>query len=46
MRHRGPLLRRLAAAPGVRASFPRGVHTDGFWRRVLPDAMAALGARA
>ncbi len=40
-----PAARRLAAAPGVRTSFPRGEHTDGFWRRVLPDAMAALGAR-
>ncbi|MFF4345600.1 alpha/beta hydrolase [Kitasatospora sp. NPDC001540] len=41
-----PAARRLAAAPGVRASFPRGEHTGGFWRRVMPDAMAQLGARS
>ncbi|GAA0686675.1 alpha/beta hydrolase-fold protein [Kitasatospora atroaurantiaca] len=27
------------------AHFPRGAHTDGFWRRVLPEAMAFLGGR-
>ncbi|MFC8721834.1 alpha/beta hydrolase [Kitasatospora sp. NPDC057198] len=39
-----PAGRRLAAVPGVRASFPRGEHTGGFWRRVMPQAMAELGA--
>lgn len=37
-----PAARRL----GDRAAethFPRGAHTDGFWRRVLPDATAFLG---
>ncbi|GAA2092393.1 hypothetical protein GCM10009759_18070 [Kitasatospora saccharophila] len=39
-----PAARRLAALPGVRASLPRGEHTGGFWRRVMPEAMVELGA--
>jgi S-formylglutathione hydrolase FrmB len=36
-----PAARTLATDGGARpASFPHGVHTDGFWRRVLPDALA------
>lgn len=27
------------------AVFPHGQHNDGFWRRVLPDALAFLGGR-
>ena len=31
-------------APGAaQAHFPRGEHTAGFWRRVLPDTMTFLG---
>ncbi|MFJ5234848.1 alpha/beta hydrolase [Kitasatospora sp. NPDC088391] len=40
-----PAARDLAAAPGARTHFPRGEHTDGFWRRVLPEALSLLGAR-
>ncbi|MDH6113987.1 enterochelin esterase-like enzyme [Kitasatospora sp. MAP12-15] len=39
-----PAARQLAAQGGVsQAHFPRGEHTDGFWRRVLPAAMDFLG---
>ncbi|MFG2698423.1 alpha/beta hydrolase [Kitasatospora sp. NPDC048407] len=40
-----PAARKLTGVRGVQAHFPRGEHTDGFWRRVMPDAMALLGAR-
>ncbi|WP_180290403.1 alpha/beta hydrolase family protein [Streptomyces sp. TLI_171] len=40
-----PAARRLATTPAVTARFPRGQHTAGFWRRVMPDAMALLGPR-
>ncbi|WP_052390472.1 alpha/beta hydrolase [Streptomyces sp. NRRL B-24484] len=37
-----PAARRLADR-AAETHFPRGAHTDGFWRRVLPDATAFLG---
>lgn len=39
-----PAASRFAAAtqPAV-ASFPPGGHDDGFWRRVLPDALSFIG---
>lgn len=40
-----PAARKLSGAPGVQTHFPRGLHTGGFWRRVMPDAVALLGAR-
>ncbi|WP_457032138.1 alpha/beta hydrolase [Kitasatospora sp. P5_F3] len=39
-----PAAREVARQARARAAhFPDGEHTDGFWRRVLPDAMAQLG---
>ncbi|MGF1430638.1 alpha/beta hydrolase [Kitasatospora sp. LaBMicrA B282] len=39
-----PAARQVAHQARARqAHFPDGEHTDGFWRRVLPDAMALLG---
>ncbi|WP_035796244.1 alpha/beta hydrolase [Kitasatospora mediocidica] len=39
-----PAARQLAARGGaVQGHFPRGEHTDGFWRRVLPAALDFLG---
>ncbi|OKJ03001.1 hypothetical protein AMK19_28260 [Kitasatospora sp. CB01950] len=40
-----PAARRLTGTRGVQVHFPRGEHTGGFWRRVMPDAVALLGAR-
>ncbi|MER8184396.1 alpha/beta hydrolase-fold protein [Kitasatospora sp. NPDC094015] len=37
-----PAARELAPR-ATEAHFPRGAHTDGFWRRVLPAATAFLG---
>ncbi|GJF27640.1 esterase [Kitasatospora sp. NE20-6] len=37
-----PAARRLADR-AAEMHLPRGAHTDGFWRRVLPDATAFLG---
>ncbi|MEU2630531.1 alpha/beta hydrolase-fold protein [Kitasatospora sp. NPDC007106] len=37
-----PAARKLADR-AAETHFPRGAHTDGFWRRVLPDATAFLG---
>ncbi|MEV4613752.1 alpha/beta hydrolase-fold protein [Kitasatospora sp. NPDC049258] len=37
-----PAARELAART-TEAHFPRGAHTEGFWRRVLPAATAFLG---
>ncbi|MEV6209064.1 alpha/beta hydrolase-fold protein [Kitasatospora sp. NPDC051914] len=34
---------RTLADRAAETHFPRGAHTDGFWRRVLPDATAFLG---
>jgi len=36
---------RTLTGHAAEAHFPRGAHTDGFWRRVLPDALAFLGRR-
>ncbi len=39
-----PAARTLAREGGaVTDDFPHGEHTDGFWRRVLPDALAFVG---
>ncbi|MFD7903659.1 alpha/beta hydrolase [Kitasatospora sp. NPDC059747] len=39
-----PAAREVARQARAReAHFPDGLHTDGFWRRVLPDAMSLLG---
>ncbi|MDH6136780.1 enterochelin esterase-like enzyme [Kitasatospora sp. MAA4] len=39
-----PAARQLATQGGaVQARFPRGEHTDGFWRRVLPAALDFMG---
>ncbi|GAA1979524.1 alpha/beta hydrolase [Kitasatospora viridis] len=39
-----PAARDLARQAHARqAHFPDGLHTDGFWRRVLPDAIGLLG---
>ncbi|KDN86889.1 alpha/beta hydrolase [Kitasatospora cheerisanensis] len=40
-----PAARKLSGPPATRTSFPRGEHTAGFWRRVMPDAMALLAGR-
>jgi enterochelin esterase-like enzyme len=40
----GPAARELARQARARATgFPDGEHTDGFWRRVMPDAMSLVG---
>jgi S-formylglutathione hydrolase FrmB len=40
-----PAARELAAATRAdEAQFPAGAHTEGFWRRVMPDALALVGA--
>ncbi|WP_052707591.1 alpha/beta hydrolase, partial [Streptomyces rubellomurinus] len=39
-----PAARQAAQQARARqAHFPDGEHTDGFWRRVMPDALALLG---
>ncbi|MGW2255286.1 alpha/beta hydrolase [Kitasatospora sp. NPDC001660] len=39
-----PAARQVARQARAReARFPDGEHTDGFWRRVIPDAMSLLG---
>ncbi|GAA4875460.1 alpha/beta hydrolase-fold protein [Kitasatospora terrestris] len=34
---------RTLTGRAAEARFPRGAHTDGFWRRVLPEAIGFLG---
>jgi S-formylglutathione hydrolase FrmB len=39
-----PAAREVAQQAHARqAHFPDGEHTDGFWRRVMPDALSLLG---
>jgi S-formylglutathione hydrolase FrmB len=39
-----PAAREVARRAGAReAHFPDGEHTDGFWRRVMPEAVSLLG---
>ncbi|KQV14548.1 MULTISPECIES: alpha/beta hydrolase family protein [unclassified Kitasatospora] len=39
-----PAAREVARQARARAAhFPDGEHTDGFWRRVMPDALSLLG---
>jgi S-formylglutathione hydrolase FrmB len=41
-----PAASQLAASTRpIVASFPHGEHDDGFWRRVLPDALTFIGGR-